>query len=189
MPAALLAACLLALFAALDALSGRLRGRLGALPLSALALALAFTGMEFARYDRGHPDWLLWIGFVGAPVVVIFGGAAWGVRRWYGWPDLGPVPGRLALVAAALLLGILVGSRVKEGDVEASMRRGDEIAGRIRAGSAGIDWTRPPLTSMGWLSPPPFSSNGRELSFPIGSGRWMTLDLSVPAKEAKWTLR
>lgn len=194
MNAALLAAVLLAAFAAIDGLTQRMKVLRWA-PLALYALGLAVAGTEFAGYDHGHPDWLLWIGFVGAPVIVIFGGAAWGVRRWYGWPDFGPVPGRLALVAGALLVGILFGSSRKGADVEESMRRGDAYASALRLDDGpsalltmGAVYE---TTAMGLFSPPPFRFDRATglLSFPIGGGREMTLDYRAPAKDAKWKLR
>ena len=202
MAAPLLAAILLAAFAGLDALAGRLKGRWRAAPLSLLALALFLAGTEYARFDHGHPDWLLWIGFVGAPVVVIFGGAAWGVRRWYGWPDWGPLPGRLAAVAAALLVGILAGSAAKEGDVAETMRRGEGIAAKVRAWRMAHGGRGPatleeavgedvPRTAMGLAAPPPFAYDPAKpaLSFPVRTGTDLVLDLSVPAEAATWRRR
>ena len=50
------------------------RGRGGTVARWGFAAALAFGAAEIARYDHGNPDWLLWIGYVGAPVVFIFTG-------------------------------------------------------------------------------------------------------------------
>jgi hypothetical protein len=198
-PTALLAALLLATFGALDALGERLPPRLRRLPLGAYGLALAFLGMEWARWDHGRPDLLLWIGFVGAPVVVIFGGAAWGVRKWYGWPDLGPVPGRLAAVAGALVLGVLLGSRAKAADVETTIARGEAVAHDVRAWRdahggrwpATIDETGKPTppTAMGLLAPPPFryEPDGPRLAFPLSTGRELVRDLATEA--ASWRSR
>jgi hypothetical protein len=192
-PAPALGAVLLVAFLALEALTERMK-RWRWLPLGVLGLVLGAAGMELARYDHGQPDWLLWIGWVGAPVATIFGGALWGARRWYGWPDLGPAPGRLAAVASALLVGILVGSRVKESDVTESMRRADLYAATVRENefrrvmTMGTEYER---TAMGWFAPPRYAYDEGTgiLSFPIGGGRQMTLDVRAQAKDAKWTVR
>ena len=46
-------------------------------------------------------------------------------------------------------------------------------------------------TSMGYFAPPMFDwyREAGVLSFPIGGGRNMTLDLKAPLKDARWTLR
>lgn len=181
---------LLLLFVAAHATRERLPSRWRWLPLSLLSLAVFAAGMEMARNPHGRGDLLLWIGFVAAPVVVIFGGAAEGVRRWYGWPDLGPVPGRLALVAASLLLGVLVGARVSDSDKLETLARGEKLAAEIRAWSAAHEgrWPStlsevvadPPRTRMGAVSPPSFDYDAaaRTLGFPLGEGRSLHLDLA-----------
>ena len=128
MVAALVGTGLLGAFVAAEAWGERLQGGRRRLPLLGYALLLLLAGVEFARNDHGFAGVVFPIAFVAAPVLVIFGGSAAGVRRFYGWPDLCPTPGRLAAVAAALLLGVLVGTRVREADVEASMGRGREVA-------------------------------------------------------------
>lgn len=195
----LLAVVLLLAFAVLDALGARLPPRARRLPLAAFALALAFLGMEWARWDHGRPEWLRGIGWIGAPVVVIFGGALWGVRKWYGWPDLGPVPGRLATVAGALLVGVLLGTRAKASDVDTSIGRGEAVAHDVRAwrDAHGGRWPATveetgrtmPSTAMGLLDPPPlrYEPDGPRLSFPISTGRELVRDLE-PA-DAKWKSR
>ena len=199
MPTLVLAVLLLLVFAALDALGDRLPPRARRLPLALYAVALGFLGMEWARWDHGRPEWLRGIGWIGAPVVVIFGGALWGVRKWYGWPDLGPVPGRLAGVAAALLVGVLLGTRAKASDVETTLARGDAVAHDVLAwrDAHGGRWPasleetgrRAPSTLMGLLDPPTFryEPDGPRLSFPLSTGRELVRDLS-PA-DAKWKAR
>jgi hypothetical protein len=89
-----LACLLLAAFFSLELRACAVRRR-------AAAAVLAFAPSRrrrhgIARYDHGHPDCSR-IGWVGAPVIVIFGAAAAGapvVRL----ADLGPLPGRLALL-------------------------------------------------------------------------------------------
>ena len=194
----LLGALLLAGFALAQAGSERLPARARALPLAGYALVLAFLGMEWARHDHGRPEWLLGIGFVGAPLVVIFGGALGGARRWYGWPDLGPAPGRLAAVAAALLVGVLLGSRAKAADVATSRARGEAIASSLRAwrDAHGGRWPTTleegapsaPRTAMGLLAPPSFRYDpaGPRLAFPVSSDRELVLDVASPGA---WTAR
>ena len=194
MTAPLLGLLLVLGFFGLEALGERLVPRLSRGPLVLYGLALALFGMEIARYDRGHADWSLWICFVGAPVLVIFGGAAAGARRGYGWPDLGPTPGRLAAVAGALLVGVLLGAQVHASDVEASEARGLEVRAALRAYEAAhgapaksVEDALPaaPRTRMGWFSPPPYAWDPatRTLSFPVGGGFARALDAAadVPA--------
>lgn len=165
-----------------------------ALPLLALAAVLLLAGVELARNDHGLATVVFPVAFVAAPVLVIFGGAAAGARRFYGWPDLGPTPGRLAAVAAALLLGVLVGTRVREADVEASMARGRALAATLAARRAATgawparleDVGAPPTTRLGWVAPPPFAwdpSTGR-LSFPVSARTRFELDAGTPG--APW---
>jgi hypothetical protein len=204
-PTALLAALLLVVFGALDALGDRLTPRARRIPLVAYGLVLAALGMEWARWDHGRPEWLLWIGWVAAPVVVIFGASLAGARRWYGWPDLGPVPGRLAGVAGALVLGVLLGSRAKASDVESTKARGEAIAHDVRAwrDAHGGRWpsdlaeavASPPATAMGVVAPPPFRyerEDGRpdaapRLAFPVRTGTDLVRDLGSP--EPTWKAR
>jgi hypothetical protein len=190
------AAVLLAGFAAAERLSRRRGGGRRRWPLLAYAAVLAAAGFELSRWDHGQPGWLLPLGFVGAPVIVIFGAAAEGARRWYGWPDFGPVPGRLALAAAALLAGVVAGQRVKDDDVEATMARGRAVARDLRAWSAANAGRWPatleeavpdaPRTRLGWLSPPPFAFDPatRRLSFPVRSGAPLVLAADDPS--AAW---
>lgn len=199
MSAAALGCVLLAAFLALELLRPRLPAPARRLLVLAFALVLVAGGMEIARWDHGHPDWLLWIGWVGAPVIVIFGAAAAGVRRWYGWPDLGPLPGRLALLGAAALVGILVGSQVKPSDVDASVERGDTLRRAIAAWReahggawpARLEEAAPdaPRTRMGWVAPPPFAYDPgtKTLAFPIRTGAEAQVDLATPG--APWKKR
>jgi hypothetical protein len=164
------------------------------------AAALAFGAAEIARYDHGHPDWLLWIGYVGAPVVFIFGASAAGARAVWGWPDLGPTPARLAGTAGAVLLGVLAGTAMKDSDVAETLRRGDALADRVRAYEREHGGRRPatladatagapPATAMGMLGPPPFRWADPFLSFPVGGGDELALDLSQPKERATWQAR
>jgi hypothetical protein len=190
------AAVLVAGFLVADRLAQRPRGGRRRWPLLAYAALVALAGFELSRWDHGQPDWILALGFVGAPIVVIFGAAAEGVRRWYGWPDFGPVPGRLALVAGALLAGVVVGQKVKADDVEATMVRGRGIAKDVRAWSAahGGAWPKAledavpaaPRTRLGWLAPPAFAFDPatRRLSFPVRTGDPLVLAVDDP--EATW---
>jgi hypothetical protein len=166
-----------------------------AVPLVGVVAGL--VAAETTRFDPSRGDALFWIGVIAAPVVVIFGSAAAGVRRWYGWPDLGPLPGRAAVVAGLLLLGILVGMRVKEADVRVTLERGDAIRDAVQAWRSSHDGAWPatlseaapgaPRTRLGLLDPPPFAYDpaARRLAFPLDGRRRMTLDL---VKGAPWTI-
>lgn len=199
MSAATLACLLLAAFLGVELARPRLRPRPLRLLVLGLALVVAAGGMEIARWDHGHPDWLLWIGWIGAPVTVIFGGAAAGARRWYGWPDLGPLPGRLALLAGAALVGILLGSQVKLSDVRATLERGEGVRRSIAAWREAHGGAWParleeavpdaPRTRMGWVAPPPFAYDPgtKTLAFPIRTGARVQVDLATPG--ARWSDR
>src|SRR5688500_7459276 len=113
----LLAALLLAAFLAATTLTDRMPPRLRWLPMTLLGIAFFAGGLEFARYDHGHPLILPWVGFVIAPVGAILGGASWGTRRFYGWPDFGPHPSRVGLACGAILFGVLLGAGMRVDDV------------------------------------------------------------------------
>ncbi len=197
MSAAALACLLLAAFFAFELARPRLTAVARRLLTFAFLLLLAAGAMEIARWDHGHPDWLLWIGWIGAPVIVIFGAAAAGVRRWYGWPDLGPLPGRLALLGAAVLGGVLLGSQVKPSDVDATIERGETLRRAIAtwrdahggAWPARLEEAVPdaPRTRMGWVAPPPFAYDPgtKTLAFPIRTGAEAQVDLAVPGSPWK----
>ena len=196
MSAVLLGALLVVAFAATEGVPGRA----GTVARGVLALVLAFGATEIARYDHGRPEWLLWIGYVGAPVAFIFGAAAAGARAFWGWPDLGPAPARAAALSGAMLLGVLAGTALKDGDVAESMRRGEALAERLRTYAVAHDGRRPaaladatagepPRTAMGMLAPPPFRWADPVLSFPVGGGDELTLDVSKPKERAAWTTR
>jgi hypothetical protein len=200
MVAALVGAGLLVLFVLAEAWGERLPGRGRRVPLLAYALLLLLAGVELARNDHGLAGIVFPVAFVAAPILVIFGGAAAGVRRFYGWPDLGPTPGRLAAVAAALLVGVLVGTRVREADVEASMGRGREIAIALAWRKQGtgtwparIDdlFPDPPRTRLGWLAPPPFAWDPAtaRLSFPVTARIAFELDANAPKSPWKQVAR
>src|SRR5688572_2050611 len=157
---------LVVLFLLAETWGERLPARARRLPLVALSAVLFLAALELTRFDHGYRGTVVAIAFVGAPIAVIFCGAAAGARRWYGWPDLGPTPGRIAGVASALLLGVLAGSNVREADVEVSAERGTAlrrllVARKLTTGSwpARLSDVADPVpdTRMGMLSPPPFS--------------------------------
>ena len=186
---------LLVLFLLAETAAERLSPRLRRLPLLALAVLLFFAGLELARNDHGLAHVLFPIAFVAAPILVIFGGAAAGVRRFYGWPDLGPTPGRLAAVAGGLLLGVLFGARVREADVEASMARGRDVATALAWRQQGTGtWPAriadlfpdEPRTRLGWLAPPSFAWDPAtaRLSFPVTTRVAFELDARTP--QAPW---
>lgn len=196
MVAAAVGAGLLVAFLLAETWGERLPPRARRLPLLGLAALLLLAGLELARNDHGLADVVFPVAFVAAPVVVIFGGAAAGARRFYGWPDLGPTPGRLAAVAAALLLGVLAGTRVREADVEVSMARGREVAVALAGRRQGTGtWPAriadlfpdEPRTRLGWLAPPPFAWDPAtaRLSFPVTARVALQLDANAP--QAPWT--
>ena len=193
----LAAGTLLLAFAIAETVATKSGRRGGALVRGAFAVALAAVSCEFARFDHGHPDWLFSIGFVAAPVLLIFSGAAWGARKWYGWPDLGPLPGRLALSTVGLLVGILVGQQMKVADVVESQERGVVIWQKVKEWRAahGGEWPAriedaapdAPPSRMGLVAPPPFEYHRakRTLSFPVRTGTDLVLDLA--AESPKWS--
>ena len=198
MPPLAVGCILLAALLAASWLADRLPPPWRRLPVPVLAVLVGLFAAETARYDATRGEALYWVGLVAAPVVAIFGGAAAGVRRWYGWPDLGPLPGRAAAVAGLLLLGVLVGGRVKETDVRVTIARGDGIRDAVPAwrSSRGGAWPATlaeaapdaPRTRMGLLDPPPFAYDPatRRLAFPLDGRRRLTLDLA--AEGAAWTV-
>jgi hypothetical protein len=189
---------LLAALLAASWLADRLPSPWRSFPVPVLAVLVGLFAAETARYDATRGETLYWVGLVAAPVVAIFGGAAAGVRRWYGWPDLGPLPGRAAAVAGLLLLGVLVGGRGKETDVRVTIARGDGIRDAVQAwrSTRGGAWPASlaeaapdaPRTRMGLLDPPPFAYDPatRRLAFPLDGRRRLTLDLA--AEGAAWTV-
>ena len=174
MPATLVLLAYALAFLAATALANRLPSTMRFLPhavLAALSLGLFF---ELARYDQGYPGVLYTVGFLAAPIIAIFGGAAWGSRRLYGWPDLGPGPPRAALIAAAVLAGVLWGVRHKERDVRETEAR---VNAWINAGAKGP----PPRTTLGFVAPPPVAQRTNpdgtvRWSFPLGNDRWRERD-------------
>jgi hypothetical protein len=198
--AALAGCALLVLFLAATLAADALPRRVAWLPIALLAL-LAFAGaMELARWDHGHPEVLLAIGSVAAPIVLIFGGAAWGTQRFYGWPDFGRHPPRAALVAAAVVTGVLAGARIWEQDLHESRIRAEDLRARVLAWRDAHQGAWPdaladaapeaPRTRLGLLDPPPFSygaeaGGARVLSFPVSRDREMVLSL----EDGSWRQR
>lgn len=191
MSAATLGCLVLVAFFTLELLGPSMKKGVRRALLVVFALALGVGACEYARFDHGRADWVLWLGFVGAPVAVIFGGAAAGARRWYGWPDLGPIPGRLAAVAAVLLLGVMVGTQIKESDVRETIDRGEVLRRRVRAWRDAHEGRWPaalsdaapdaPTTRMGGFAPPPFAYDAakHELSFPLNADVEIRNDLAA----------
>ncbi len=200
MPDALLAALLLLPFYAATLATDRLPARWRALPLALLCAVSLAALCELTRYDQGRGQLLFLVGTVGAPLGAIFGGASWGTRRFYGWPDLGPHPSRLGLWCLSLLLGVMAGSQWRAADVRESQARGDALLERVQAwrtahpgaAPASLEAIAPdaPSTRMGWLAPPAFAlvaepDGGLALSFPVathvdmrrklGGGGWEAL--------------
>ncbi len=164
---------------AADACSARWRFA----PTLLLGLGRGALFMEWTRFSHGHTDTLFWVGWIAAPLVSIFGGAAWGVRRFYGWPDLGVHPPRAAAVAACILVGVLAGSRLHAKDVEESQQRLDALLA-AQTPEATICAT---ASLMGRWSPPPYEkrvdAQGQAWwAFPTGADSW----LARPPGEVRW---
>ena len=200
MAASLTASALLLLFLGATIATDALPRRFAWAPILGLSLLAFAAFLEMARYDHGHPEILLRIGAIGAPVVLIFGGAAWGTRRFYGWPDFGRHPPRAALVAAAIVVGVLLGARVWEEDVVESCGRGEALRGRVLAWQAAHEGRWPdalaeaapdaPRTRLGLLDPPAFeyeaaADGTRAITFPVSAGR----DMVLPLPDGKWRRR
>jgi hypothetical protein len=180
------------LFAGAALLADRLPGRWSAAPVLALALLAHLLFVELARHDHGHGEVLVQLGWVLAPLVVIFAGALWGTRRFYGWPDAGPNAGRAAVVAGGVVLGVLVGRSYALADAMESQRRAEAIRAEILAwrDAHGGRWPetlapavpRPPRSRMGVLDPPAFeyraTAAGATLRFPLSGGLHRVLDLA-----------
>lgn len=161
-------------------------------PVVLLALLLGIAAIEFMRFDQGLGDAVFAVAFVAAPIVAIFCGALWGSRRFYGWPDLGPMPGRAAAVSLAILLGVLIGTKIREiWDVPATRERAERVrekllewrtsnAGRWPASFAEAE-VGAPRTRLGTLRPPWFeyepSPRGPKILVPMSAGRRMVLDV------------
>ena len=128
---------------------------------------------------------------------MILGGALWGSRRFYGYPDLGSVPSRAAAVAAVILLAVFIGVQAKQKDVQETQARAEALReawlewvqkneGRIPATLETFAPDAPP-TRMGMIAPPPFQY-GRSTHFPVaigfpyGDSQHAVLDL----KSGKW---
>jgi hypothetical protein len=169
------------------------------LPLGSLCVLSFLLAWELTRYDQGHGQALFLVGTVGAPLGAIFGGASWGTRRFYGWPDLGPHPSRLGLWCLAILLGVLVGSKHREQDVRVSQERGDALIARVEAWRQAHGGATPaslaaaapdaPTTRMGSLAPPPFELRTLEggalaLVFPLSTHVEMRRTLGAGGWEA-----
>ncbi len=186
------AAALVLAFLGATTLTDRLRRPWAAAPLGLLCAALVAVFHELARWSHGQDGFFFGVGWIGAPVAAILGGASWGTRRFYGWPDLGPHPSRLALAASAVLLGVLLGTHRWPEDVARTQARGEELRRGLLAWreAHGGRWPErleeavpaPGPTRLGAWDPPPFelraSAGGRAvLAFPISARRAFELDL------------
>ena len=189
----LAASLLVVAFAVATVLAETLPRRVAWLPIGLLCAVGFWIFFELARFDHGHAELLFTVGLLGAPIVAIFGGAAWGTRRFYGWPDFGPHPGRAALVAAAILAGVLAGSRTKEGDVRRTRAQAEGMRVRLVSwqeehgrwpGRLEPNKASAPRTHMGALAPPPYAygldRDGRAvIEFPVDSERRLVLDVAT----------
>ena len=164
-------------FAGASALAAHMRAGTKWMPHAVLAGIAFVLFFELARYDQGYSNVLYWVGFLVAPILAIFGGAAWGSRRVYGWPDLGPSPSRAALVSAAVLVGVLMGVRTKVDDVQKSEAA---LKAWVQHGAVGV----PPRTTLGFLAPPEpekgLDEDGDEVwGFPVGNQRWRLMKVDA----------
>lgn len=163
----------------------------GWIGLGLLAVAAGYCFYELARYDLGYPEVVAWIGWLACPIIVIFGASAWGTRRFYGWPNLGPHPGRAALVAGAIVLGMLAGADQHVEDERTTLRLVREIHAKLEAkAKASGHWPTSleavghadAMSSMGSVEPPPIryglDHNGQPaLAFAVSSSVYRTLEL------------
>lgn len=178
-------------------LTERLQPKVAWVPLAALCTASFLVFRELGRWDHGHAWLLNVVGFIGAPIGAILGGAAWGSRRFYGWPDLGPHLPRLALWCASILLGVLLGVGAVPADVAATQQQGEALRARLLAWreAHGGAWPRTleeavpdaPRTRIGGWNPPPFELVARGegaaplLRFAFSATRAFELDLGEGA--------
>lgn len=143
-----------------------------------LTIALA---CELARWAHGMDAAYAVAALLVAPVVVIFGASAWAARRFYGWPNLGAIPDRLALVAASLLVGTMWGSSLRQGDIDASKAIADALAFARNRPSGPL-----PPTRLGLLDPPHYVEGRR----PGGGERVVAFPLNDPERsDAVWMYR
>lgn len=197
MTAPLLATILVVLFAGASLWADTLSPRRQSLPIIFLCGLVFPLFFELARYDHGWSDAYFAITWIGAPIVAILGGALWGSRKFYGYPDLGSVPSRAAAVAAVILLAVFIGVQAKQTDVKKSQAGAEELRTAWLAWVEAHDGKIPPTletfapdaphSSMGFVSPPPFVY-GRSthfsvaIGFPYGDSQHAVLDLAT----GKW---
>jgi hypothetical protein len=163
-------------------------------PPAVVAVLLGLAAFDLARYDHGLGDAVFAVAWVGAPVAAIFAGALWGTRRLYGWPDLGPLPGRVAASAVAILVGFFIGTRIADiHDIPESKRIAEGLRNRVvswRSDNAG-QWPdslddagfREVKSAMGTVMPPPIGyereGGGAVLVVPLSRGKRLVLDLET----------
>lgn len=191
---------LVTVFAGASLLSDTLRPRWRPVPMVLLGAALFAIFLELTRFDHGHGQAYWWIGYVFAPVILIFGGAAFGSRRFYGWPDLGATPSRAAFTALCILIGVLVGTNMRATDVTSSRAKAETMRTELLAWRDANGGAFPkqledalpsvPRTELGMLAPPPYAygqdGRGRAvLAIPFGPESWLTIDL----ESGKWNRR
>lgn len=196
----LAASVLVVIFAGASLLADTLRPRWRPVPLLLLGASMFFAMLELTRFDHGHGEayWLL--SMVIAPIVLIFGGAAWGTRRFYGWPDLGDHPSRAAFIALCMLLGVLIGGRLQAEDIQASQQTAQEVRSALLAWRDAHEGAYPlrldeavspvPRTSLGMIAPPPFAygldADGMPLlAIPVRTASWLALDVD----KGTWAVR
>ena len=173
--------------------AGRLPKRLAWLPVVFVALALALLFFELARFDHGYEDALFGLGFLIAPLGLILAASLWGSRRFYGWPDLGPHPGRVAILCLAVLVGVLAGTNRKREDVATSQQTAESVRTQVLAWRDAHEGRWPahladvvtplPVTSLGVLGPPSYeyvvTPDDARISFLASSSRRLVLDLDT----------
>lgn len=173
--------------------ASRLPKRYAWLPTTFVGVALAFLFFELARFDHGHEDVLFVLGLVVAPLGLILAASLWASRRFYGWPNLGPTPGHVAILCLAVLVGVLAGTNRKREDVAASKRTADAVREHVLAWRSSHDGRWPaqledavdpmPVTSLGVLGPPSYeylvTPAKARISFLASSSLRLVLDLET----------
>ncbi|MGE0193748.1 MAG: hypothetical protein AB7T63_17120 [Planctomycetota bacterium] len=114
-----------------------------------VGLALGLLAFDLARFDHGWGRELGVGALIIAPLLIIFGGSAWAVRRFYGWPDLGDGLPRAAFVSLFIAAGMLLGTRQHQADIAATQALADAKAFDVKVPAAEL-----PATRLGWLAPP-----------------------------------
>lgn len=181
MPPVLAAALLALLLGLVSILTDALPRRGRYVPLVVLGLLLLLLFMELARYDHGQAGALLWIGWIGAPALVLVCTCVWVVRRFRRRPSHYRHFRRATAMAVCIAAGVLAGWKMRAWDLQRSEERGAELA-RAFATAPPKDARSTRRTCMGWWAPPRYwyghDEHGREvLAFHLGAEGWRVLRL------------